>query len=254
MRAAPAWGASTEQDFACFPTLACHGGLIHRQFTGQQVPVRRDLLAGGKRDDIPADNVLRRDLLHAFLPGGVRSPDTADSACADLGQPGIRRFGAVLGQRGDQRCQKDCQRNAARLEPVCAPEGEQQVQPRAHSRMRMTGSPRLARNLRRSPAAAFCVRRLLPPRRRDASTSAGVGGWGCAEPAETAERVSVCIRYRPFLGRTSAGAGGLSRRGRGGDLWSVRLYAALVRFMPDFRRCRGRVCLQKGCSKTQMSF
>ena len=93
------------------------------------MPVRRDLLAGGKRDDIPADNVLRRDLPHAFLPCGVRSPDTADSACADLGQPGIRRFGAVLGQRGDQRCQKDCQRNAARLEPVCAPEGEQQVQP-----------------------------------------------------------------------------------------------------------------------------
>ena len=117
--------------------------------------------------------------------------------------------------------------------------------PRAHSRMRMTGSPRLARNLRQKPRRGFCVRRLLPPRRRDAYTSAGVRGWGCAEPAETAERVSVCIRYRPFLGRTSAGAGGLSRRGRGGDLWSVRLYAALVRFMPDFRRCRGAVCLQK---------
>ena len=97
----------------------------------------------------------------------------------------------------------------------------------------------------KKPRRGFCVRRLLPPRRRDASTSAGVRGWGCAEPAETAERVSVCIRYRPFLGRTSAGAGGLSRRGRGGDLWSVRLYAALVRFMPDFRRCRGAVCLQK---------
>ncbi len=155
MRAAPAWGASTEQDFACFPTLACHGGLIHRQFTGQQVPVRRDLLAGGKRDDIPADNVLRRDLPHAFLPGGVRSPDTADSACAD---PDSRAYAA------SEPCSDSVEisvakKTASAMPPVSnqsAPrKANSRFSPRAHSRMRMTGSPRLARNLRQKPRRGF---------------------------------------------------------------------------------------------------